>query len=125
MKLSDMTESEQHTLVTLVRRMVGADGVASREESTRIEQAASELEADDAFWTLVRENAGEPRATDEVLESRARDVGRREAQETIFGVLLSIATAGSIMGNEERLLSRLSSIWNIDMSVPPDRNNEV
>ena len=74
--------------------MVGADGVASREESTRIEQAASEARGRRRLLDPgTRECGGIPRATDEVLESRARDVGRREAQETIFGVLLSIATA--------------------------------
>jgi len=43
----------------------------------------------------------------------------------VYGVLLSIGMAGSIVSNEERLLSRLSSIWKINVSVPPDGDNEV
>jgi uncharacterized tellurite resistance protein B-like protein len=115
MNLNEMTEPERHALGTLVRRMVGADGVTSDDESAGLQQAAEELGADD-FWTLVREGAGE-RDPDEVVEARARAVSRREAQETIYGVLFSIAAAGSIMGGEASLLTRLAEIWGID---PPN-----
>ena len=55
MKLSDMTDAEKHALGTLVRRMVGADGATSVEETAGLQQAADGLGAEE-FWGLVMGN---------------------------------------------------------------------
>ena len=122
MKLSDMTNPERHALGALVRRMVGADGTASLEESAGLERVAAELGADD-FWGLVREREG-GHDPDEAIDAPAGDVERREAQETIYRVLLRIATAGSIMGEEAPLLNRLAEIWGIDASLQSPEQDE-
>ncbi len=49
---------------------------------------------------------------------RAR-LQRREARETIYGVLFSIAAAGSIVSDEGSILGRLAEIWGIETTTAP------
>lgn len=116
MTISEMTDDERHTFGALVRTMVGADGSTSLEESVDLQAAASRLGVD-AFWGLMRETAGTDYPA-EALRKRASGVERREVQETIYGVLFELATAGSVLDKEAQLLDWLAATWNITESDP-------
>ncbi len=111
MKLSDMTASEKQALGTLVRVIVTLDGEYSLEESTQLQQAATEL-GEDEFWDLIRKT-GRQHHTEEIVQAQAREVERQEAREMIYGVLFSIAAAGSIVSQEGHLLDQLSATWDL------------
>ena len=118
MTISEMTDDERHTFGALVRAMVGADGSTSLEESGDLHDTARQLGSDD-FWSLIRDTAGTDHEA-ETIQARANSVVRREAQETIYGVLFSIARAGSIVGREAALLDRLATTWSIKSPTPED-----
>jgi len=52
------------------------------------------------------------------MQARARAVERREVRETIYGVLFSLATAGSVVGEKAKLLEWLATTWSITDSDP-------
>ncbi len=111
MKISEMTDVEKLALGSLVRVIVGVDGKYTAEESTGLRQAAEELGEDD-FWQVVDDSAHEHH-TEEIVKDQARAVDRKEAQETIYGVLFSIATAGSIAREEGDVLDWLAGTWSL------------
>ena len=112
MKLSDMTDVEKQALGSLVRVIVGVDGKYTPEESADLQQAAEELGEDD-FWQLV-DAAGHQHHTEDIVKDQARAVERKEAQETIYGVLFGVATAGSIAREEGDFLDWLASTWSLE-----------
>ena len=116
MTISEMTDDERHTFGALLRAMVGADGSTSPEESAHLQAAADQLGADE-FWSLMREMAGTEYPADEI-RTRATAVERQQVQETIYGVLFSLATAGSVLGEEAKLLDWLATTWKIKDSGP-------
>lgn len=112
MKLSEMTDDEQQALGSLVRVIVGVDGKYSPEESAGLQQAAEEL-GEEEFWQLM-DDAGHQRHTEDIIKGQARAVARKEARETIYGVLFGIATAGSIVGEEAAILDWLAGTWSLE-----------
>ena len=116
MMISEMTDDERHTFGALLRAMVGADGSTSPEESADLKAAANQLGADE-FWSLMRETPGTDYPPD-AIRRRAAAVERQQVQETIYGVLFSLATAGSVLGEEAKLLDWLATTWNITGSGP-------
>lgn len=116
MKLADMTEFEKRTLATLVRVMVGVDGKYTDAETTRLEQAANELGADE-FWREV-EAAGHEPHTEESIRDRARAIERKAVQTTIYKTLFGIAAAGAIVGPEGDLLDWLAATWGLKTPEP-------
>lgn len=118
MTISEMTDDERHTFGALVRAMVGADGSTSLEESGDLQDTAKQLGADE-FWGLIRETAGTDYEA-EKIQARATSIVRKEAQETIYGVLFSLARTGSIVGREAALLDWLATTWSIETSTPED-----
>lgn len=122
MKLSEMTGGEQDALGSLICLVVGADGATSPEESSGLQEVAVELGEDD-FWTLVRKTHAESYSRDAVL-AQARAVERKDAQQQIYNVVFSIASEGSIMGDEGQLLGWLANTWDIDMGQPDSDTGE-
>ena len=116
MTISEMTDDERHTFGAVLRTMVGADGSTSPEESAGLQAAAHELGADE-FWGLIRETVGADYSAD-AIRTRAATVERQPVQETIYGVLFGLATAGSVLGEEAKLLDWLAATWNIKGSGP-------
>ncbi len=111
MKLNQMTDSERQALGSLVRVIVGVDGRYSPAESAALDQVAEELGADE-FWQLVDRTSHEHH-TEEIVKDQARAVERAEARETIYGVLFNVAAAGSIDGDEGKLLDWLAGAWDL------------
>ena len=111
MKISEMTDVEKQALGSLVRVIVSVDGKYTPEESAGMEQAAAELGEDD-FWQVVDSSAHEHH-TEEIVKDQARAVERKEAQETIYGVLFGLATAGSIAREEGDVLEWLAGTWGL------------
>ncbi len=114
MKLQDMTGPEKQALRSLVRVMVGVDGSYSPEETATLQRAASEL-GEEAFWELVSE-PGQQELTMDLVKARAREVERPEVRETIYGMLFGLAAAGSIVGEEGRILDWLAATWDLEVS---------
>ena len=117
MKLSDMTDAEKQILGTLVRVMVGADRQFSDDEAERLQGAAAEL-GEDEFWDVVGE-AGSHGLSEDQVRSEAQAVDRKEAQETIYGVLFGIAAAESIVVQEANLLDWVADVWGLEPGAAP------
>ena len=111
MKLEDMTAPEKQALRSLVRVMVGVDGSYSPEETATLQRAATELGKEE-FWELVT-GPGENELTLDLVKAQAGEVERPEVRETIYGILFGIAAAGSIVGDEARILDWLAESWNL------------
>lgn len=111
MKLDEMQDAERQALGTLVRVMVGVDGEYSATEAAGLQQAAAEL-GEDQFWALLDDAKGR-HVDDGVVEAHAKAVERAAAREVIYGVLFGIATAGSIVQREGRLLDWLAETWGL------------
>lgn len=114
MKLNEMTDAEKKVLGTLVRVMVGADGRISSAEYEGLQDAAAEL-GDEEFWEIVNQ-AGSHSLGEDEARAEAAAVDRQEAQEAIYGVLFSIAAAGTIEVQESRLLEWVADTWNLGES---------
>ena len=112
MKLKDMTAAERMTFGTLVRRLLGMDGAFSAEEAVKLEKSAERLGKDE-FWQTIEE-AGQHDLRDPALKARAKAVERQEVQETIYRNLFAIATAGTIVSEEDSLLDWLSEAWSLE-----------
>ena len=117
MKISDMTDAEKQALGTLVRVMVRADGDFSEDELAGLERTAEELGEED-FWQLLRDSGREAH-TEEGVKAQARAVDRKEAQETIYGVLFGVAATGSIVPQEAGVLDWLAAAWNLETGTAP------
>ncbi len=115
MNLEQMTAPEKQALRSLVRMMVGADGSYSAEETATLQKAASEL-GEEEFWELVNDS-GHHHLDEEVLKARAHAVERREAREAIYGILFGVAAAGTVDGEEGRLLDWLAEAWELKTAV--------
>lgn len=112
MKLKDMTAAERMALGTLVRRLLGMDGEFSAEEAAKLEKAAERLGKEE-FWQTI-EDAGQQDLSDNALKARAKAVDRQDVQETIYRNLFAIATAGTIVAQEDSLLDWLSEAWGLE-----------
>lgn len=118
MKLADMNDAEKQALGSLVRVMVQVDGSFSPDESEELADAADDLGAEE-FWKLV-ERAGELDLSEKAVKAAAVGVQRREVQEAIYGVLFSVAVAGSIDARETELLDWLAETWGLEITDVAD-----
>ncbi len=112
MKLDQMTDSEKQALGALVRVIVGVDGEYSAAEVARLQKTAEYL-GEDEFWRLVNDS-GHRHLDQDVLDRLAGAVERPEAREAIYGVLFGIAAAGTVVGDEGKLLDWLSGAWQLE-----------
>jgi hypothetical protein len=117
MKLSEMTEPEKKVLGTLVRVMVGADGQISPAEYAGLQDAADEL-GDDEFWQVVND-AGTHSLDEDEARAEAAAVDRKEAQTAIYEVLFGIAAAGTVAGQEGKLLEWIADAWDLGAPSAP------
>lgn len=119
MKIADMTEDEQHALAGLVRWMLQVDGRISTEERTHLDVIAEQL-GTEQFWALLDMAEREPLDV-EALRACASRVLRKPAQETIYGALLDIAIAGTIVSSESEVLDWLIGFWGLELQDGPYR----
>ncbi len=115
MKLEAMVDAEKQALAALVRIMVGVDGEYSPAEVAGLAKTAEYL-GEDEFWELIND-VGHHHLDEEVLAGRARAVERPEAREAIYGILFGIAAAGTVAGDEGKLLDWLAETWDLKTSV--------
>ncbi len=115
MKLEEMHDAEKQALAALVRVMVGVDGEYSAAEMAGLAKTAEYL-GEDEFWQLVND-AGHQHVDQKVLDALAGAIERPEAREAIYGVLFGVAAAGTVEGDEGKLLDRLAETWELETSV--------
>ncbi len=115
MKLDQMTDNEKQALGALVRVFVGADGEYSAAESAGLRKTAEYL-GEEEFWRIL-EDSSHRHLDQEALEARAKEVERPEAREAIYGVLFGVAAAGTVDGEEGKLLDWLADAWELDTSL--------
>ncbi len=112
MNLEQMTDSEKQALGALVRVLVGVDGEYSAAEVAGLQKTAEYL-GEDEFWELLNDS-GHRHLDDEVLAELAGAVDRPEGREAIYGVLFGIAAAGTVVGEEGKLLDWLAETWGLE-----------
>ncbi len=115
MKLSEMELTEKQALAALVRVMVGVDGEYSAAEVAGLAKTAEYL-GEEEFWQLVNDS-GHQHLDEGILAARARAVERPEAREAIYGILFGIAAAGTVAGDEGKMLDWLAEAWELKTSV--------
>jgi len=120
MSIDDLNDEEWLVLGGLVRLLVRADGTVSTEEREHLEDIAEQLGADD-FWTAI-ERAQIELPDPSSVKTRARDVERRPAQEIIYGVLMDLAMAGTILSSESDILDWLAQTWGIESTIEDEPN---
>ncbi len=118
MKLDQMTDSEKQALGALVRVFVGVDGEYSAAEVARLQKTAEYL-GEDEFWQVL-DDSGHHHIDREVLKTRADEVERPEAREAIYGVLFGVAAAGTVDGEEGKLLDWLAEAWELETTADPE-----
>ncbi len=118
MKLEDMVDAEKQALAALVRVMVGVDGEYSAAEMAGLAKTAEYL-GEEEFWELVNDVVHQ-HLDEEVLAARVRAVERPEAREAIYGILFGVAAAGTVAGDEGKLLDWLAEAWKLKTSLESD-----
>ncbi len=112
MKLDQMADGEKKALGALVRVLVGVDGQYSAAEVARLEKTAEYL-GEDEFWQLL-DDSGHHHLDEEALAGLAMAVERPEAREALYGILFGIAAAGTVVGEEGKLLDWLAESWGLE-----------
>ncbi len=115
MKLDQMTDNEKQALGALVRVFVGADGEYSAAEVARLQKTAEYL-GEDEFWRVL-DDSGHQHIDQEAM---ATAVERPEAREAIYGVLFGVAAAGTVDGEEGKLLDWLAESWELETKTDPE-----
>ena len=115
--LSQLSTEEQLAFAALTRTLIRADGHLSNEENEALRQLAADF-GESEFWDLI-DRAAREADTAEKVEQHARQVGRPQAQELIFGTLLELAIASGIEPAEAALLDKLTGLWNITAEPVP------
>ncbi len=112
MKLAELEAGERVALVALVRFMVRMDGVFSPAEVTALTTLAKEVGSAE-FWATMRE-VQQRVATAEDMVQVIEQVGRREVQEWIYGVLIGLAAIDGMDTSEIQLLDWVKETWRLD-----------
>ncbi len=119
MELADLNQSEQIALAGLLEFVVLASGHVTPDE---------QFEIDDIVESIGQDNYR--RAVDEV-DKRFPDeasfrkflstIGREEARELIYGVVIDAAMADTVEGRESELLDWLAKEWKVEVKYeePP------
>jgi len=115
MDLPNFSAEEKLALVALLKLCVAADGEVSEEELNEIGQVAAAL-GDEEYRRLVDE-ADRRFRNDEDLRAFLRTIGRQEARDTIYGVVLEAAASEALQGPEPELLDWLAEAWGIQVEV--------
>lgn len=108
-RFDELTPTEQHALVGLVRLMVRMDGELTTAEVMAIQSLARDLGAM-SFWAAMTE-ANTMEMSD--LEALVGDV-RHELRDWMYGVLVGLAAVDGIDVAESELLAWLMQAWQLD-----------
>jgi uncharacterized tellurite resistance protein B-like protein len=111
MELSDLTHDERLALVALVKTVVASDAAVSEDEQAHIATLATVF-GDEAYRALLTE-ADERFADEAELKPFLAALGRQEARELIYGIVLDAALPDLIDKHESSLLGWLASTWGI------------
>jgi hypothetical protein len=115
MEISELNQDERTALVGLRKLVVMSDGNVTEDELEHVESLVDAFGEGEYQRTL---DAFEKRFTDEAsFRTFLRGIGREDARETIFGVVLESAGEGALDGNEADLLDWLSKTWNIKIEI--------
>jgi len=111
MKISELTWTEATALVGLLRDLVQADDVYSKEEQGAIADVARQMGRREFNEAVAR--AREQFKTRSDLKAYLKTVDRKEARELIFEVALDVAEADGLTADEQKPLDWLASWWKL------------
>ncbi len=115
MELSDLSHDEQLALLGLVQFIGESNHQVTDEESDTIGDIVAEL--GEAHYRKVAAEADERFADEEALRAFLVGVKRPEARELIYGTVLEVALADTMIEGESELLDGLANTWDIEVSV--------
>lgn len=110
MDLKDLTRDEQLALGGLVRLMIRADGVFTKEEEERVGAIGDELGGGALLWRIVSDSAQAFRSDSDVRRAGAA-IERPDARELVLGILTSVAVADTVTPGEQGLIDALRAAW--------------
>ncbi len=115
--LADLHETEKRVLAQLVRLMVRSDGEFSDAERAQIDSVADQVGAD-FFWKCMDLATSSEKSDAEQLTS-ALQVKNVAAQELIYGTLYELCIADGADQQENDLLEKLATTWNLKIEDQP------
>ncbi len=115
MELGELNADERLALVGLVKTVILSDGHVSDDEVQEIDDIVDALGEESYQQCLDSFTSRFP--DEESFQKFLRTIERPEAQELIYGTILTGAAADAIEGHESELLSWLAKTWNIEITV--------
>ena len=115
MEISELNADERLALVGLVKTVIFSDGKVSDDEVQEVDDIVDAL-GEESYQKCL--DTFDERFPDEAsFQKFLATIDRSDAQELIYGTILTGAAADAIEGQESELLSWLSKTWNIEVTV--------
>jgi uncharacterized tellurite resistance protein B-like protein len=115
MAIRDLSKMELLALVGLMESVLMADNFLSDDEEAQVHALIAEVGAE-RYEELIDEFDAE--YGDEMdFRSLLESVTRQEARELLYGTILSVANANTLMGQSSDLLAWLMDEWEIDVQI--------
>lgn len=105
----DLTDEERLALVGLIKVVIQADRLYSKEEDAELKRIAGEI-GEELFIATVDE-ARERFKTLDAIKEYARTVERQEARELILSTVQEMAVSDEVSPEEAQMVDWLSELW--------------